>query len=149
MAMNLELIPRLALTHIGAILGGFMLALWCTKTTEPGYQHAKQGPGFVITLKSPRNTTPEISDLGKLQPLWIEQGFNSSINGPCIRKLEGFKARYAMKSIEILGETGDLPRIVPYLTELKSGQSWVGKPPSQKDLPDCGDAPSVEYGPHP
>jgi len=144
--MNLELIPRLAMTHIGATLGGFVLALWCAGTAEPGNQNAKEGPGFVITLKSPRTTTADISELGKLQPLWIHHRFNSSTNGPCIRKLEVLKTRYGMKSIQILGDTGDLPRIVPYLSDLKSGQSWVSNPLTPKDLPDCGDVPTVEYG---
>ena len=147
--MNLEMIPRQALTHAGATLAGFMLAMWCMRTPESAHLATRERPGFVITLKSTNDSKPNVSDLGKKQPLLIHHRFNSFINGPCISKLENLQTRRGLKFIQILGEIGNLDQIVPFLRDLQSGQSWISEQSAHDHVPDCGDAPTVEYGSHP
>jgi hypothetical protein len=147
--MNLEIIPRLALTHLGAILGGFLLAMWCMRTTETTYQSPKERPGFTITLKATKDSSADVSSVGKKTDLWIHHRFNSAINGPCISKPANLQTRQGIKFLQIFGDLNQLQNISPFLSDLQSGQAWIIKPSNQGHLPDCGQVPTVEYGSNP
>jgi hypothetical protein len=147
--MNLEIIPRLALTHLGTILGGFLLAMWCMRTTEITGQNTKERPGFTITLKATKASSTDVSSFGKKTDLWIHHRFNSALNGPCITKPANLQTRQGIKFLQIFGDLNQLQDISPFLSDLQSGQAWVIKPSNQGDLPDCGQVATVEYGSHP
>lgn len=147
--MNLEMIPRLALTHLGAILGGFLLAMWCMRTAETTYQSPKERSGFTITLKTTKDSSTDASSVGIKTDLWIHHRFNSAMNGPCISKPESLQTRHGIKFLQIFGDLDQLQNISPFLADLQSGQAWIIKPSNQANLPDCGQVPSVEYGSHP
>jgi hypothetical protein len=146
MTIKLESVPRVTLTHTGAILLGFMLAVWCTKTNDSRHLNIKQKQGFTITLPAKNAHGIDIKSLTADTPLWIQRKHDSYINGPCIQKLEDIRVRPGVKLVQLSGAVNRFEKIGPLISEIHAGRAFITQAVEKTDLKTCNELPIVEYG---
>lgn len=145
--MTIERFPRILLTHVGALIAGLILAMWCHRTTGHSTPKNPTRPGFSIVLPQTsrkNNNAPSINIITD-SALWNRAGSYGD-GGYCVLKLDGIRFHFDRTFAKITGDLRQLPSLMTFLGETKNLELSPHKPSSATQHMTCFPTPRITYG---